>query len=93
MKKNPRRHAGRTKRPSKRLKLSTKAFVIHDASGEIVSVGRVPAGVRGKIEVKTDVEGHSVLEVELEANQAAMSMLDLHKNHKVHVTSKKLVRK
>lgn len=72
---------------------SSKAFVIHDGSGEIISVGRVPKGVKGRVEIKTDVKGHSVLEVELNAEQAAMSLTDLHKNHKVHVASKKLERK
>lgn len=75
------------------MELSSKAFVIHDASGEIISVGRVPKGVKGRIEVKTDTAGHSVLEVELSADQAAMSLPDLHKNHKVQVASKKLVKK
>jgi hypothetical protein len=75
------------------MEYSSKAFVIHDASGEIVSVGRVPKGVKGRIEIKSDVAGHSVLEVELDADQAAMSLMDLHKNHKVHVASKKLVKK
>jgi hypothetical protein len=78
---------------SMNMELSSKAFVIHDTSGEIISVGRVPTGVKGKVEVRTDVEGHSVVEVELDAHQAAMSLPDLHKNHKVHVASKKLVRK
>ncbi len=75
------------------MELSSKAFVIHDASGEIISVGRVPKDVKGRIEVKTDTPGHSVLEVELSADQAAMSLPDLHKNHKVQVASKKLVKK
>lgn len=75
------------------MEYSSKAFIIHDASGEIISVGRVPAGVKGRLEVKTDVKEHSVLEVELDADQAAMSPMDLHKKHKVNVSSKKLVRK
>ena len=76
-----------------KTELSSKAFIIHDASGQIVSVGRVPANIRGKVEVKTETKGHSVLEVELDAEQAAMSVADLHKNHTVHVTSKKLIKK
>jgi len=75
------------------MEYSSKAFVIHDASGEIVSVGRVPKGVKGRMEVKTDTKGHSVLELELDAEQAAMSVEDLHKNHTVNVASKKLVKK
>jgi hypothetical protein len=75
------------------MELSSKAFIIHDASGQIVSVGRVPASARGRVEVKSDVEAHSVLEVELDAEQAAMSVADLHKSHKVHIASKKLVKK
>lgn len=75
------------------VEYSSKAFVIHDGSGEIISVGRVPKGVKGRVEIKTDVKGHSVLEVELDAAQAAMSVQDLHKNHKVHMASKKLVKK
>ena len=75
------------------MEFSSKAFIIHDASGEIVSVGRVAANVRGKVEVKPSAEGHSVLEVELGPEQAAMSVADLHKNHKVHMASKRLVKK
>ena len=75
------------------MELSSKAFIIHDASGKIVSVGRVPANLRGKVEVKPSVKGHSVLEVELDHHQAAMSVAELHKNHKVDIASKKLVKK
>ncbi len=75
------------------MKYSSKAFIIHDASGHIVSVGRVPVSIRGKVEVKPSVEGHSVLEVELDHDQAAMSVADIHKSHKVHIASKKLVKK
>jgi hypothetical protein len=75
------------------MELSRKAFIIYDASGQVVSVGRVPANVRGKVEVKTDMEGHSVLEIELDADQAAMSLVDLHNSHRVHLASRKLVRK
>ena len=76
-----------------KTELSSKAFVIHDAAGQIISVGRVPVNVRGRVEIKTETKGHSVIEVELDAEQAAMSVGDLHKSHKVHVTSKKLVKK
>jgi hypothetical protein len=76
-----------------KTELSSKAFVIHDAAGQIISVGRVPVNVRGRVEIKTETKGHSVIEVELDAEQAAMSVADLHKSHKVHVTSKKLVKK
>lgn len=75
------------------MELSAKAFIVHDASGQIVSVGRVPANIRGKVEVKPTVAGHSVLEVELDHHQAAMSVADIHKSHKVDVASKKLVKK
>ena len=75
------------------MELSPKAFITHNASGQIVSVGRVPLNIRGKVEVKTDVAGHSVLEVDLDQHQAAMSVADLHKSHKVDVASKKLVKK
>jgi len=75
------------------MELSSKAFVIYDPSGQIVSVGRVPANIRGRVEVKPSVEGHSVIEVQLDADQAAMSVVDLHKSHKVHVASKKLLKK
>ena len=76
-----------------KINYSAKAFIIHDVSGQIVSVGRVPENTRGRVEVKPSMEGHTVLEVELDAAQAAMSVADLHKNHKVHVGSKKLVKK
>jgi hypothetical protein len=72
---------------------SSKAFVIYDGSGQIVSVGRAAAILRGRIEVKPSNPGHLVLEVDLSADQAAVSAADLHKSHKVHVASKKLVKK
>jgi hypothetical protein len=77
----------------KNMELSSKAFIIHDASGRIVSVGRVPAKARGRVEVKPVVKGQSVLELELEPHQAGMSVVDLHKSHKVDIASKKLVKK
>jgi hypothetical protein len=75
-----------------KVKLSPKAYIIHDASGTIISVGRVPLKSKVRIEVKPRDQAHSVLEVELNAEQAAMSPLDLHKGHKVHVGQKKLVK-
>lgn len=75
------------------MELSSKAYIVHDASGEIVSVGRVPKNLRGRLEVRSGDAGHSVLEVELDAQQAAMSLADLHNRHKVHVPTKKLIRK
>ena len=75
------------------MNYSAKAFVIHDATGQIVSVGRVPENTRGRVEVKSSVEGHVVLEVELDADQAAMSVADLHTKHKLRLGSKKLVKK
>jgi hypothetical protein len=77
----------------KNMKLSSKAFIIHDASGQIVSVGRVPANVKGKLEVKIDREGYSVLEVELDRAQAAMRMEDLLGSHQVDIASRRLVKK
>lgn len=73
-------------------KLSSKAIIIHDASGKIISVGRVTANLRGRVEVRPAHKGHSVLEVELNAEQAAMSVADLHKKHKLHIATKKLVK-
>jgi hypothetical protein len=75
------------------LELSSKAFIIHVASGQITSVGRVPADVKGGLEVKIDRPGYSILEVELDANQAALSMADLQNGHHVHVAAGKLVKK
>lgn len=75
------------------VEFSSKAFVIHDASGQIISVARVPANLRGRVEIRPSMPGHSVIEIELDREQAAMSVADLHKNHKVHVASKKLVKK
>lgn len=75
------------------VKLSSKAFIVHDAAGQIVSVGRVPAKVRGKVEVKTDMEGYSVLEVELDKAQAAMRVEELLNRHQVDLASRRLVRK
>ncbi|HKW89074.1 MAG TPA: hypothetical protein VJN21_09975 [Candidatus Acidoferrales bacterium] len=81
------------KKIAPKIKYSPKAIVIHDASGEILSVGRIPANIPGRIEVKTDMPGCSVLEVELDKAQAAMSPRDLHNTHKLHIPSRKLVRK
>ncbi len=81
------------KKSAPKIKYFPKAIVIHDASGQILSVGRVPANVPGRIEVKTDVPGCFVLEVELDKAQAAMSPLDIHNTHKVHVPSRKLIKK
>jgi len=75
------------------MELMSKAFVVHNDSGEIVSVGRVPTHVRGRIEVKTDMPGYCVTEVELNADQAAMSLKDLHHHHRIHIASHELVRK
>ena len=76
-----------------KIKYSPKAIVIHDASGQILSVGRAPANIPGRIEVKTDMPGCFVIEVELDKAQAAMSPHDIHNTHKVHVASRKLVKK
>jgi hypothetical protein len=81
------------KKQAPKIKYSPKAIVIHDASGQILSVGRVPAKVPGRIEVKTDMPGCFVLEVDLDKAQAAMSPVDIHNAHKVHVASRKLVKK
>jgi hypothetical protein len=82
-----------SKAPSHRkVALSTKAYITHDASGNIISVGRVPLKSEVRIEVKPRNTAHSVLEVELTAQQAAMSLLELHKGHKVDVGQKKLVK-
>jgi hypothetical protein len=76
-----------------KVKLSSKANIMHDDSGNIISVGRVPANSRGRVEVKPRNKAHSVLEVELNAEQASMSVSKLHKEHKVHVGQKKLVKR
>lgn len=81
------------KKKAPKIKYSPKAIVIHDASGQILSVGRVPANIPGRIEVRTEMPGCFVLEVDLDKTQAAMTPLDLHNSHKVHVASRKLVRK
>jgi hypothetical protein len=49
--------------------------------------------IPGRIEVKTDMAGCYVLEVELDKAQAGMSPVDIHNMHKVHVASGKLVKK
>ena len=56
-------------------------------------MGRAVTGIRGKVGVKPTVPEHSVLEVELDHHQAAMSVADLHKSHKIDITSKRLVKK
>jgi hypothetical protein len=72
---------------------SSKAYITHDAQGNVISVGRVPQNTRGRVEVRPRNKAHSVLEIELNAEQGSMSVLDLHKTHKVHVQQKKLVKK
>lgn len=81
------------KKLAPKIKYSKKAIIIHDASGQILSVGRIPANIPGRIEVKTEMPGCLVLEVDLDKAQAAMSPLDIHNTHKVHVASRKLVKK
>ncbi len=76
-----------------KIHYSSKAYITHDAQGNIVSVGRVPLDLRGRIEIRPRNKAHSVLEIELNAEQGSMSVLDLHKTHKVHVEQKKLVKK
>jgi len=73
--------------------VSAKAIIVHDASGQIISVGRAPPNSRVRVEVKSETDGHSVLEVQLDSEQASLSLADLHKSHKVHVASKTLVKK
>jgi hypothetical protein len=72
---------------------SPKAYIIHDPQGNIISVGRVPLNTRGRVEVRPRNKAHSVLEIELNAEQDSMTVLDLHKSHRVHVEQKKLVKK
>ena len=72
---------------------SSKAYIIHDPQGDIISVGRVPLNTRGRVEVRPRNKAHSVLEIELNAEQDSMTVLDLHKTHRVHVEQKKLVKK
>ncbi len=76
-----------------KVRFSSKAYITHDAQGNIVSVGRVPVNLRGRVEVRPKNKAHSVLEVELNAEQDSMSVLILHKTHKVHVEGMKLVKK
>jgi hypothetical protein len=76
-----------------KVRYSSKAYIIHDAQGNVISVGRVPADVRGRVEIRPRNKGHSVLEIDLNAEQDSMSVMDLHKTHKVQVKEKKLVKK
>lgn len=76
-----------------KIRFSSKAYVTHDVQGNVISVGRVPVNIRGRVEIRPKNKAHSVLEVELNAEQDSMSVLDLHKTHRVHVQEKKLVKK
>jgi hypothetical protein len=76
-----------------KVSYSSKAYIIHDPQGNIISVGRVPLNSRGRVEVRPKNKAHSVLEIQLNAEQDSMSVLDLHKTHKVHVEHKQLVKK
>jgi hypothetical protein len=76
-----------------KVRFSSKAYITHDTQGNIISVGRVPLNSRGRVEVRPRNKAHSVLEIELNAEQGSMSVLDLHKTHRVHVEQKKLVKK
>jgi hypothetical protein len=75
-----------------KVHFSSKAYITHDAQGNIISVGRVPVNLRGRVEVRPKNKAHSVMEVELNAQQDSMSALDLHKTHKVHIDGKRLVK-
>jgi hypothetical protein len=76
-----------------KIRYSPKAYVIHDEKGEVISVGRVPLNIRGKVEIRPRNKAHAVLEVELSAEQDSLSVLELHQTHKLHVDAKKLVKK
>ena len=76
-----------------KIRFSSKAYITHDAQGNVIAVGRVPVNSRGRVEIRPRNKAHSVLEVELNAEQDSMSVLDLHKTHRVHVQDKKLVKK
>ncbi len=75
-----------------KTELSAKAFVIHDETGRIVSVGRTPAHSRVRIQVKPAVRGHAVLEADLSPEQAALTVAELHKRYRVDVNTGKLIR-
>jgi hypothetical protein len=70
-----------------------KAFVIHNSGGRIIHLGRVPVGTRGKVDIRPGNPEHTVIQVQLDAEQAAMTVAELHRTHKVHVSTKKLVRR
>ncbi|MGO9933709.1 MAG: hypothetical protein ACLPV8_18120 [Steroidobacteraceae bacterium] len=76
-----------------KIQFSSTAHITHDALGNVISVGRVPVDSRVRVEVKPRNKAHSVLEVELNAEQDSMSVLELHKTHRVHLEQKKLVKK
>lgn len=76
-----------------KVSYSPKAYIIHDTQGNIISVGRVPLNTRGRVEIRPRNQAHSVLEIDLNAEQDSMTVLDLHKTHRVHVEQKKLVKK
>ena len=75
------------------VRFSSKAYITHDAQGNVISIGRLPVNTRGRVEIRPRNKAHSVLEVELNSEQDSMSVLDLHKTHKVQVQDKKLVKK
>lgn len=75
------------------IQYSPKAYVTHDALGTVISIGRVPLNFPCRVEVRPRNKTHAVLEVELNAEQESMSVLDLHKTHTLHVGQKKLIKK
>ena len=56
-----------------KVSYSPKAYIIHDTQGNIISVGRVPLNTRGRVEIRPRNQAHSVLEIELNAKQDAMT--------------------
>jgi hypothetical protein len=76
-----------------KVQFSSKAYIIHDTQGNIISVGRVPLHSSVRVQVRPKNKAHSVLEIELNAEQDSLPVLDLHKTHRLHVEQKKLVKK
>lgn len=77
----------------RKVRYSPKVHVIHNEHGDVISVGRVPLNTRGRLEVRPRNKAYSVLEVELTAEQDLLSVLELHKTHRVQMDAKKLVKK
>jgi len=69
-----------------------KVLVTHDSSGHVISIGQANPGSALSVRVQP-AEGHSVVAMDLDPEQASLSLLDLHTGYKINPTSKKWIKR